>query len=107
MPISTLRYLEKAANEELSRIMKSGALDEVTWPTETACQAFFVQKPGPPDSEPSVHMVKNMKPVNPIIESPEYPMDTIAKILNILNPDDVCYGVIDSWLPNAHLFCPM
>ena len=54
-----------------------------------------MQKPGPPDSEPSVHMVNNMKPVNPIIESPGYPMDTIAKILNSLNPDDVCYGLID------------
>ena len=36
-----------------------------------------------------------MKPVNPIIESPGYPMDTSSKILNRLSPDDVCYGVID------------
>ena len=95
VPISTPRYLEKAANKELSMIMKSGALEEVTWPTETACKAFFVQKPGLPDSDPSVRMVNNMKPSNPIIESPGYHMDTRAKILKSLNPDDVCYGVID------------
>ena len=95
VPIPTPRYLEKAANKELARIMKSGALEEVTWPTQSACQAFFVQKPGSPDSDPSVRMVNNMKPMNPHIESPGYPMDTSAKILNSLNPDDVCYGVID------------
>ena len=54
-----------------------------------------MQKPGSQDSDPSVRMVNNMKPVNPIIESPGYPMDTSSKILNSLNPDDVCYGVID------------
>ena len=54
-----------------------------------------MQKPGSPDSDTSVRMVNNMKPVNPIIESPGYPMDTSSKILNSLNPDDVCYGVID------------
>ena len=40
-------------------------------------------------------MVNNMKQVNPIIESPGYPMDTSSKILSSLNPDDICYGVID------------
>ena len=79
----------------MARILKSGTREEVTWPTETACKAFFVQKPGSPDSDPSVRMVNNMKPVNPIIESPGYPMDTSSKILNSLNHDDVCYGVID------------
>ena len=54
-----------------------------------------MQKPGSQDSDPSVRMVNNMKPVNPIIESPGYPMDTSSKILNSLNPDDVWYGVID------------
>ena len=33
--------------------------------------------------------------MNPHIESPGYTMDTSANILNSLNPDDVCYGVID------------
>ena len=95
VPIPTPRYLEKAANRELARIMRSGALEEVTWPTQSACRAFFVQKPGSPGNDPSVRMVNNMKPINTHIESPGYPMDTSAKILNSLNPDDVCYGVID------------
>ena len=82
VPISTPRYLEKAENRELARILKSEALEEVTWPTDTACKAFFVQKPGSPDSDPSVGMVNNMKPVNPKIESPGYPMDGSSKILN-------------------------
>ena len=54
-----------------------------------------MQKPSSPDSDPSVRMVNNMKPVNPIIESPGYPIDTSSKILNILDPDNVCFGVID------------
>ena len=62
------RYLEKAADKELTRIMKSGALEPVTWPTQSACRAFFVQKPGSPDNDPSVRMVNNMKPMNPHIE---------------------------------------
>merc|ERR1711867_357356 len=41
VPIPTPRYLEKAADKELQRILRSGALEEVTWPTDTACRAFF------------------------------------------------------------------
>ena len=95
VPIATPRYLEKAADLELSRILKSGVLEDVTWPTRSACRAFFVQKPGSPDSDPEVRLVNNMKPINPHIESPEYPMDTSKKILESLNPEEVCYGVID------------
>ena len=40
-------------------------------------------------------MVNNMKPINPHMESPGYPMDTSKKILDSLNHDDICYGVID------------
>ena len=36
VPISTPRYLDKAAIKDLSRILKSGALEEVTWPTQSA-----------------------------------------------------------------------
>ena len=32
----------------------------------TACRAFFIQKPGSPDIDPSVRMVNNMKPMNVI-----------------------------------------
>ena len=64
VPISTPRYLEKAADKELARILKSGVLEEVTWPTKSACRAFFVQKPGSPDSDPKVRLVNNMKPIN-------------------------------------------
>ena len=82
VPIPTPRYLEKAADKELDRIMRSGALEEVSWPTDSACRAFFVQKPGSPDDNPSVRMVNNMKPINPHIQSPGNPMDTSAKINN-------------------------
>ena len=95
MPIPTPRYLEKAADKELERILRSGALEEVTWPTDSACRAFFVQKLGSPDDNPSVRMVNNMKPINPHIKSPGYPMDTSAKINNRLDPQETCFGVID------------
>ena len=42
-----------------------------------------------------MRMVNNMKPINPHIESPGYPMDTSSKINNRLNPQEVCFGVID------------
>ena len=95
IPIQTPRYLEKAADRELKRIMKSGALEPVTWPTRAACRAFFVQKPGSPRDDPKVRLVNNFKPNNIHFESPGYPMDTSAKINNRLNPEDVCYGVVD------------
>ena len=40
VPISTPSYLEKAACKEVARILKSGVLEEVTWPTDTACKAW-------------------------------------------------------------------
>ena len=40
VPIPTPRYLEWAADKELTRIMKSGALEPVTWPTQSTCRAF-------------------------------------------------------------------
>ena len=56
---------------------------------------YQVQKPGSPDDNPTVRMLNNMKPINPHIESPGYPMDTSAKINNRLNPQETCFGVID------------
>ena len=70
VPIPTPRYLERAADKELTRIMKSGALEPVTWPTQSACRAIFVQKLCSPDDDPAVRMVNNMKPINPHFESP-------------------------------------
>merc|ERR1711888_246939 len=54
VPIPTPRYLESAAQKELSRIIGSGALEEVAHATKWCCKAFLVQKPSPPGSEPSV-----------------------------------------------------
>ena len=95
VPIPTPCYLERAAQKELARIIKSGALEEVTHPTDNCCKAFFVQKPGSPHNDPSVSLVNNMKPVNPRIESPGYPMDGSSNIMRRLEPGDVCFGVID------------
>ena len=87
--------MEKAANRELARILKSEALEEVTWPTDTACKAFFVQKPGSPDSDPSVRMVNNMKPVNQKDRVPRVSHGWQKQDSQQLEPGDVCYRVID------------
>ena len=81
MPIPTPRYLESAAQKELKRIIDSGALEEVTHPTRFCCKAFFVQKPGSPDADPSVRLVSNFKPVNKIVDTVGYPMDGSSHIL--------------------------
>ena len=95
VPIPTPRYLERAAQKELTRIIKSGALEEVPHPTPNYCKAFFVQKPGFSDNDPSVRLVNNMKPVIPRVESPGYPMDASSNIMRRLEPWDVCFGMID------------
>ena len=46
VPIPTPRYLERAAQKELTRIIKSGALEEVPHPTPNYCKAFFCAKAG-------------------------------------------------------------
>ena len=55
--IETPRFLESAAKKELSRILKSGALEDVHYPTPWCPRAFFVQKPGSPDDSPKVWLV--------------------------------------------------
>ena len=95
MPIPTPRYLESAAQKELARIIASGALEEVTHATRYCCKAFFVQKPGSPDSDPSVRLVSNFKPVNQVVDTVGYPMDGSSHILKRLEAEDVCFGVID------------
>ena len=95
IPIPTPRYLESAAQKELARIIKSGALEEVTHATRFCCKAFFVQKPGSPDSDPKVRLVSNFKPVNQIVDTVGYPMDGSSHILKRLEAEDTCFGVID------------
>ena len=41
--IAIPRYLESAARKEQARIIKLGALEEVTHPTRWCCKAFFVR----------------------------------------------------------------
>merc|ERR1711888_559369 len=69
VPIPTPRYLESAAQKELARIISSGALEEVSHATKYCCKAFFVQKPGPPGSDPAVRLVSNFKPVNKVVDT--------------------------------------
>ncbi|MEL6804493.1 MAG: hypothetical protein AAFO91_12020, partial [Bacteroidota bacterium] len=95
VPIPTPRYLESAAQKELARIIASGALEEVTHATRYCCKAFFVQKPGSPDSDPSVRLVSNFKPVNQVVDTVGYPMDGSSHILKRLEAEDTCFGVID------------
>ena len=89
MPIPTPRYLESAAQKELARIIKSGALEEVSHPIRFCSKAFFVQKPGSPNSNQAVRLVTNLKPVNKVVDTVGYPMDGIGHILRRFEPDDV------------------
>ena len=75
--------------------IKSGALEEVNHRTPNRCKAFFVQKPGSPDSDPSVRLVKNMKPVNHKVETVRYQMDWSSHIMRRLEQGDDCFGVIN------------
>ena len=45
-----------------------------------------MKKLGSPDNDPSVRLVINMKPVNPRVESPGYPMDGSSNIMRRLEP---------------------
>ena len=48
VPIPTPRYLERAAQKELTRIIKSGALEGVPHPTRNYCKAFLCAEAGFP-----------------------------------------------------------
>ena len=93
--IPTIRYLESAAKKEFARILASGALEEVTHPTRFCSKGFFVQNPGSPDSDPSMRLVTNFKPVNQIVDTVGCPMDGSTHILRRLEADNVCFGVVD------------
>ena len=45
-PIETTRFLQKAANEELSKMTKAGFLEPVENATTWCSRGFFVSKPG-------------------------------------------------------------
>ena len=75
VPLATPRYLELAARKEQARIIKSGALEEVSHPMRWYCKAFIVQKPGSSDDDTSVKLINNMKPVNPTVEKVGHPME--------------------------------
>ena len=75
IPIPTPQYLESATQKELARIIASGALEEVTHATRFCCKAFFIQKPGSPDSDPKVRLVSNFKSVNQVVDTVGYPLD--------------------------------
>ena len=53
-----------------------------------------MQKPGSPNSDPSVWLVNNMKPVNHKVETVGYQMDGRSHIMRRLEPGDVYIGVI-------------
>ena len=96
IPIPTARYLESAAQIELARMIASGALKEVTHATRYCCKAFFVQKPGSPDSDPSdLSATSSQSTRLSTLWGTPYPMDGSSHILKRLKAEDVCFGVID------------
>ena len=56
-------FMESAAKRELQRILKSEALEEVHHATPWCSKAFYVQKPGSPDEDPSVGLVTNLRSI--------------------------------------------
>ena len=95
IPIDTPRFHESAARKELGRILRSWALEEVHQPTPWFSYAFFVQKPGSTDDDPSVRLVTNLKPVNKVVDNVGYPMDGSSHILRRLEPDETCFAVVN------------
>ena len=63
------------SEKKLERILRSGALEEVHDPTCWCSKAYFVQKTGSPETDPSVRLVTNLKTANKMVDKVDYSMD--------------------------------
>jgi hypothetical protein len=86
-PIETPIHMQKAASQELSRILKQA--------TNWCARGFFVTKPSSTASDIKVRLVSVFRGVNKIFRRPGYPMDGSSLILRRLNPNESFFATID------------
>ena len=67
-PIKTPRYLQKAANEELAKMLKAGFIEPVEHATSWCSRGFFVSKPG--SNNVKAHLVSDFRNLNRILRRP-------------------------------------
>ena len=92
-PIETPIHLQKAAGDELSKMLKAGFIEPVTHATDWCSRAFFVAKP---NSDPiKARLVTDFRNVNRILRRPGYPMEGSALLLKRLEPEDTMFATID------------
>ena len=68
-------HMQKAANQELSRFLKAGQLEECKKVTDWCARGFFVTKPSSTASDINVRLVADFRYINKILRRPGYPMD--------------------------------
>ena len=81
-PIETPRFLQKAANEELSKMIKAGFLEPVEKATTWCSRGFFVSKPG--SNNLKARLVSDFRNLNRVLRRPGYPFDGSSMILKRL-----------------------
>ena len=81
-PIKTPRFLQKAANEELSKMIKAGFLEPVEKATTWCSRGFFVSKPG--SNKLKARLVSDFRNLNRVLRRPGYPLDGSSMILKRL-----------------------
>ena len=69
-PIETLRFLPKAANEDLSKMIKAGFLEPVEKATTWCSRGFFVSKPG--SNNLKARLVSDFRNLNRVLRRPGY-----------------------------------
>ena len=86
-------YLRKKMIKQFSDVFKKNLTPkEVHHTTPWSSKAFFVQRPGSPDDDPSVRLVMY---VNQIIDRVGYPMDGSFHLLRRLDPQGTCFAEVD------------
>ena len=94
-PIETPLHLQKAANNELSRILAASQIEKCETATDWCARGFFVTKPSSCPTDVKVRLVSDFRGVNKILRRPGHPMDGSSLILKRLNPDEGFFSTID------------
>ena len=81
-PIETLQFLQKAAKEELSKMIKAGFLEPVEKATTWCLRGFFVSNPG--SNNLKARLISDFRNLNRVLRRPGYPLDGSSMILKRL-----------------------
>ena len=91
IPFPTPPHLQGAANTELEKLLRAGALEPVEHATDWCSRGFFVQK-NTHGEEPKARLVSDLRGVNKALKRIGHPLDGSSHILKRLNPHDQFYA---------------